>query len=87
MRELHELRKAPEPIMVRRVIHSVTEEQLAYAVKLRHHMERTKDVARWGGLNRQFHATLTGGDDSGRLANILSGLARSATGQRWLPLA
>jgi DNA-binding GntR family transcriptional regulator len=87
VRELYELRTALEPMMVRRVVHSITEDQLSQADDLRHQMERTKDLSAWAELNRQFHAMLTTADDSSRLANILTVLRDSASTYVTLSLA
>ncbi|MDQ1583328.1 MAG: hypothetical protein QOF36_1382 [Microbacteriaceae bacterium] len=79
VQELYELRIALEPLMVRRVINTITREQLARAEKVQHQLERTKDVSAWSELNRQFHATFAEGDRDSRLAVILSGLRDSAS--------
>jgi len=77
--ELYELRMALEPIMVRRVISRVTEDQLDRADALRRQMDASDDMAEWAELNRRFHAVFNEVDAGSRLAGLLSGLRDSAT--------
>lgn len=79
VRELYELRITLEPLMVRRVIADITEEQLNRAESIRKKMEHTKGIASWSELNRQFHATFAEGDEGSRLHVILAGLRDSAS--------
>lgn len=79
VREIYELRIALEPIMVRRVIHKITEQHLAKATELHKQMETTTDVAAWTDLNRRFHAVFSEPDRDSRLARILDGLSDSAS--------
>lgn len=74
VREVYELRMALEPLMVRRVIATITPEQLAHADELRRQMEQTESVSAWAELNRQFHNTLAESNKGSRLSNILNGL-------------
>lgn len=78
VRELYELRIALEPLMVRRMITSVSEQALVDAERLLHRMTKTKDNVAWSELNRQFHAHFAEADNGSRLAQILSGLRDSA---------
>lgn len=79
VREIYELRMVLEPLMVRRVIAQVTDQQLALAQSLQEQMERTEDSSAWASLNRDFHAVFHHGADGSRLAVILEGLRNSAT--------
>lgn len=79
VQELYELRIALEPLMVRRMINSVSDQALANAERLLHRMRRTKDNVTWSELNRQFHALFAEADKDSRLALFLSGLRDSAS--------
>jgi DNA-binding GntR family transcriptional regulator len=78
VRELYELRTALEPLMVRRIMGSISPEQLSRADDLRRQMERLDDLSTWVELNRQFHACFSGPGEGSRLSSILSGLRDSA---------
>lgn len=78
--EIYELRMALEPIMVRRVIGQMTEDQLARAEDLAERMQETTDMSVWVTLNRDFHAVFNEADDASRLSTILAGLRDSAAG-------
>jgi DNA-binding GntR family transcriptional regulator len=77
--EVYELRMALEPIMVRRVIEKVTDEQLARADALRLQMEASADMADWADLNRRYHAVFNEVEAGSRLATILGSLRDTAT--------
>ncbi|MFG1609524.1 GntR family transcriptional regulator [Actinoplanes sp. NPDC049265] len=79
VRELYELRVTLEPLMVRRMITSMTEQALAEAERLLRRMKKTRDNVTWSELNRQFHALFAEADKDSRLALILSGLRDSAS--------
>jgi len=79
VQELYELRITLEPLMVRRVLPTVTDDQLGRAEKLREQMEHTDDVSEWSELNRRFHAVFFERDQDSRLAQILTGLRDSAS--------
>jgi len=79
VRELYELRIALEPLMVRRMIGVVTEDDLSRAESLLQRMKKAKNIATWSELNRQFHATFAEQDKDSRLAQILTGLRDSAS--------
>lgn len=78
VRELYELRMTLEPLMVRRVITTLTPDKLAQAQELQTRMTEPCDYATWADLNHDFHATFGELDDSTRLATILAGLRDSA---------
>ncbi|WP_051580791.1 GntR family transcriptional regulator [Pseudonocardia acaciae] len=80
VREIYELRMTLEPIMVRRVIERITDEQLARAADLAAQMRTESDMSTWVNLNRAFHGVFTEIDDKSRLATILAGLRDSAAG-------
>lgn len=80
VREIYELRMALEPIMVRRVIEQVSEDQLNRAAVLAERMQATSDMSQWVALNRDFHAVFNETDGASRLATILAGLRDSAAG-------
>lgn len=78
LREIYDLRLALEPMMVRRVISTMTPERLDRAAALQRRMEEPCEPTTWSDLNRDFHAVLSEPDDSSRLASILAGLRDSA---------
>jgi DNA-binding GntR family transcriptional regulator len=79
VRELYELRITLEPLMVRRVVPTITTRELNLVDSIRKKMEKTKDIGAWAELNRQFHASLFQSDEPSRLAGILSSLRDSAS--------
>jgi|SRR5690242_15468561 len=79
VRELYEMRIALEPLMVRRVMATITAEQLDRAEALCHQLEKTTNLSEWSELNREFHALLALPDRSSRLATVLSGLRDSSS--------
>lgn len=78
VRELYELRMILEPLMISRVIATITPKQLDQAEDLLQRMGEPCDTSTWAELNRDFHATFIEIDDSSRLATILAGLRDSA---------
>lgn len=78
VRELYDLRMTLEPMMVRRVISTITTDRLDLAAGLQRRMEEPCDASTWSELNRDFHALFSEPDDSTRLATILAGLRDSA---------
>lgn len=88
--EIYELRIQLEPIMVRRVIDKISEDQLRRATELYHKLDRTTDMAEWSSINRRFHSIFTEADEGSRLCVILNGLRDSASpyvalSLRWQP--
>jgi len=79
VRELYEMRIALEPLMVRRMITTMSDEALAGAERLLNRMRKTKDNVAWSELNRQFHALFAQDDRDGRLALTLAGLRDGAS--------
>ncbi len=78
VRELYDLRMTLEPMMVRRVISTITADRLTHAADLQRRMEEPRQASAWAELNREFHAVLSEPDESTRLARILAGLRDSA---------
>lgn len=87
VQELYELRMTLEPLTVRRVAESVSDDQLDRAEELREAMEHATNVSEWSELNRQFHAVLVEGDRGSRLAQIVDGLRDSASAYVGLSLS
>ena len=56
--ELYEIRKAIEPVSIRRAASRITKRELDEALKLVREMESEKDPARWAELNWEFHTVL-----------------------------
>jgi DNA-binding GntR family transcriptional regulator len=79
VRELYEMRIALEPLMVRRVMATITAEQLDRAEELCRRLEKTTNVEEWSELNREFHALFAIEDKESRLAMVLNGLRDSAS--------
>lgn len=79
VREIYELRITLEPLMVRRLIAQITDDELDRAFELARRMQSETNLSAWVDLNREFHAILSGADDGSRLAGILSSLRDSAS--------
>jgi DNA-binding GntR family transcriptional regulator len=79
VRELYEMRIALEPLMVRRVMGTITPEQLDRAEELCRLLEKTTNAEEWSELNREFHALFTIEDKESRLSMVLNGLRDSAS--------
>ncbi|WP_158253972.1 GntR family transcriptional regulator [Cryobacterium sp. Y50] len=79
VRELYELRVALEPLMVRRTIERLTDQEITRAHDLQVQISTTKDIASWVELNRKFHAVFAMPDEASRLSTILASLRDSAS--------
>jgi DNA-binding GntR family transcriptional regulator len=79
VREIYELRITLEPLMVRRVVDRLTDEQLAEAEELARRMREETNLSVWVDLNRDFHAIFSETSDGSRLAGILASLRDSAS--------
>lgn len=79
VREIYELRITLEPLMVRRLIAQITDDELDHACELARRMQSETNLSAWVDLNREFHAILGGAADGSRLAGILSSLRDSAS--------
>ncbi|WP_162529920.1 GntR family transcriptional regulator [Nocardioides caldifontis] len=78
VREVYELRMTLEPLMVRRVAASMTDEKLERAAELHRQMADPRDPQTWSQLNRDFHALFSESAENSRLAGILASLRDSA---------
>jgi DNA-binding GntR family transcriptional regulator len=67
--ELYDVRKALEPLAIRRAATQITAEELADARALARQMETETDPAAWAELNHRFHAVL---EDAARAPIIQS---------------
>jgi DNA-binding GntR family transcriptional regulator len=76
--EVYEIRKALEPLAIRKAAERITAEQLAAAKELQDQMEAETDSAAWAQLNRQFHTLLESAADSPRLMAIAKSLQDTA---------
>jgi DNA-binding GntR family transcriptional regulator len=76
--EVYEIRKALEPLAIRRAAERITSEQLAAAKELQDKMESETDSAAWAQLNQQFHTLLESAADSPRLIAIAKSLQDTA---------
>ncbi|MGH3728943.1 MAG: GntR family transcriptional regulator [Micromonosporaceae bacterium] len=78
VREIYELRIALEPLMIRRVIASISPEAFQRAEELNAEMDQETDPSIWVDLNREFHALFAEADGGSRLSAILASLRDSA---------
>lgn len=58
--ELYDIRKALEPLAIRRAAAGITTEEISNAYALAEEMEQEADPAKWAELNRRFHAAVEG---------------------------
>jgi DNA-binding GntR family transcriptional regulator len=79
VREIYELRIALEPLMIRRVVDRITDEQLERAEGLALRMRTEKNLSTWVDLNRAFHAVFAEVGERSRLAGMLASLRDSAS--------
>lgn len=79
VRELYELRVALEPLMVRRTIERLTDEEIAKSHDLQIKIAATTNIATWVELNRKFHEVFARPDETSRLSTILANLRDSAS--------
>ena len=79
VREVYELRMTLEPLMVRRVVDRLSDDQLDRARELQRTMAETTDMGEWSDQNRRFHAVFHEPDAGTRLAGVLAGLRDTAT--------
>jgi DNA-binding GntR family transcriptional regulator len=79
VREIYELRITLEPLMVRRAVERLTDEQLDHAEELARRMGTESNLSAWVDLNREFHAIFSEIGDGNRLAGILASLRDSAS--------
>ena len=72
--ELYEIRKALEPLAIRRAAARITSEELARASALVKEMEAETDPAVWAGLNRKFHSILEEAAHTPLIQSVLKGV-------------
>ncbi|MFI6501760.1 GntR family transcriptional regulator [Nonomuraea typhae] len=78
VREIYEMRMALEPLMIKRMLRTITDERLDTAAELCARMAAEQDLSVWVDLNRRFHSLLTDEGDDGKLAQTLRSLRASA---------
>jgi len=79
VREIYELRLTLEPLMVRRIVDRITDDQLDRAAELADRMQSETNLTAWVDLNRDFHAIFSGADEGSKLASILANLRDNAS--------
>src|SRR5690348_16581205 len=72
--ELYDIRKALEPLAVRRSAALISPEEIAAAQALARTMEQEKDPARWAELNRRFHNVVEGASQAPFILSVLKGV-------------
>lgn len=72
--ELYDIRKALEPLAVRRSAALISPEEIATAQALARAMEQERDPARWAELNRRFHNVLEGASQAPFILSVLKGV-------------
>jgi DNA-binding GntR family transcriptional regulator len=72
--DVYEIRKALEPLAIRKAALRITHEELAAAEALQGRMATEKDAAAWADLNSQFHSLLERAAGSPRLESIVKSL-------------
>lgn len=76
--EVYEIRKALEPLAIRKATRNVTDEQLDAAAALIEKMETEQDPGVWTDLNWQFHALLEQAANSPRLRSVVKNVQDTA---------
>ncbi len=72
--ELYDIRKALEPLAIRRAAERITAEELAEATALARQMEAESDPATWAVLNRKFHQVLEDAAQAPFIQSVLRGV-------------
>ncbi|MDG4823143.1 GntR family transcriptional regulator [Asanoa sp. WMMD1127] len=72
LREIHEIRAALEPLVIRRAARHITADELAAAGDLLDRMDQETDPAAWLELNWAFHALLGRASRSPRLFSLVT---------------
>lgn len=75
--EIYAMRKLVEPLLIRRTIHTVTDEDLQRASTLIDQMQVTDDLLQFTALNEKFHEITMAYDSSwtSRIVQVLAGAA------------
>lgn len=69
--EIYEIRKALEPLAIRKAAQRITDDQLAAAAELQEKMDNEADPGTWAELNWQFHGLLEQAASSPRLLSMV----------------
>jgi DNA-binding GntR family transcriptional regulator len=77
--ELYDIRKALEPLAIRRAAKQITAAELADATALARQMEKDRDPAAWAVLNRRFHQILEEAAQAPFIQSVLRGVQDIAT--------
>lgn len=72
--ELYDIRKALEPLAIRRAAASITPEELASAAALVRAMEQESDPGAWAALNRTFHGLVEEAAHAAFIMSVLKGV-------------
>jgi DNA-binding GntR family transcriptional regulator len=72
--ELYDIRKALEPLALRRAAERITPDELAAAAAVAKAMEQESDPAAWAALNRTFHAMLEEAARASFFQSVLKGV-------------
>jgi DNA-binding GntR family transcriptional regulator len=78
MREIYEMRRRLEPLVVERAVGLITPDQIAHARSLHEAMLPETDPGRWMALNRDFHYVIIDACGWARLATTVKQLHASA---------
>lgn len=74
VQEIYKLRMVLEPLMIQKVISSITKDRLLSAKKLIDAMDHEKDPLTWSRLNHQFHSSLSDPADNSKLTGFVNNL-------------
>lgn len=72
--ELYDIRKALEPVAIRRAADRITQEELAAAETFAKAMEQERDPAAWAALNHAFHGLLEEAAHAPFVQSVLKGV-------------
>jgi DNA-binding GntR family transcriptional regulator len=76
--EVYEIRKALEPLAIRKAVTWITDAQLAEAERLQHRMDAEPDYAVWTDLNREFHSVLQRAANAPTLQSLVKNVQDTA---------
>lgn len=79
VREIYEIRRRLEPLVMELALERITETQMATARALHEEMERERDPVRWVNLNRDFHGVFMDACGWPRLAATVRSLHAGAS--------
>jgi DNA-binding GntR family transcriptional regulator len=72
--ELYDIRRALEPLAIRRAAALISPEEIAAAQALAREMEQENDPARWTELNRRFHHVVEEASQAPLILSVLKGV-------------